>query len=168
MMFKINDIVVYGQQGVCRIAGIDEKKLDGQTKRYFVLIPVSAKGTTFYVPTWKEQAWSKMRSVMTKQEINELIDGLVGKPSAWIENENERKDTYRRILAAGDQRAVVGMLRSLFARKKEREAEGKRLHLADEYFMKEAEQLLYSEWQYVLELDRMGLMAYILDRVEKP
>ena len=32
--------------------------------------------------------------------------------------------------------------------------------------MKDAEQLLYNEWQYVLHVDRAGLMAYIFERIE--
>ena len=34
--------------------------------------------------------------------------------------------------------------------------------------MKEAEQLLYNEWQYVLKISKEDLMTYICDRVEKP
>jgi hypothetical protein len=32
--------------------------------------------------------------------------------------------------------------------------------------MKDAEQILYNEWQYVLNVDKDGLMAYILNRIE--
>jgi len=38
--------------------------------------------------------------------------------------------------------------------------------MSDEHFMKDAEQLLYNEWQYVLNVDKAGLMAYIFDRIE--
>ena len=33
-------------------------------------------------------------------------------------------------------------------------------------FMKEAEQILYNEWQYVLNVDKVGLMDYIFSRIE--
>ena len=65
-MFKINDVVVYGSQGVCEIVDIEEKKIDGASKFYFVLKPKADRGATFYVPTWNEKAWGKMRKVMTK------------------------------------------------------------------------------------------------------
>jgi hypothetical protein len=32
----------------------------------------------------------------------------------WIENENERKDAYRKILASGDQAAIISMVQALF------------------------------------------------------
>ena len=61
---------------------------------------------------------------------------------------------------------IIGV-QALYLRKKEREAAGKRLHMSDEHYMKEAEQLLYHEWQYVLNLDKAGLMDYIFERLDQ-
>ncbi len=165
-MFEINDVVVYGAQGVCEIVSIDERKVDGMIKKYFVLKPKNDKGATCYVPTWNEKAWGKMRKVMNKEDVDALIDSMPNKTPTWIENENQRKETYKRILASGDQAAIIAMVQALFIHKKEREAEGKRLHISDEHFMKEAEQILYDEWKYVLHVDQAGLMDYILSRIE--
>lgn len=165
-MFHINDVVVYGTQGVCRIVGIDEQKLNGVLKTYFVLKPHNGPGATFFVPTWNEKALAKMRKVMTKAEVDALIDAMQGKAPAWIPGENERKEAYKKILASGDQAAMISMIRAIYLHKKEREAQGKRLHMSDEYFLKNAEQLLYNEWQYVLNVDKAGLMAYIFERIE--
>ena len=165
-MFQINDVVVYASQGVCEIVNIEEQKVDGVIKKYFILKPKNDKGATFYVPTWNEKAWGKMRKVMTKKDVDALIDSMPGKTPIWIANENERKEVYKKILASGDQAAIISMVQALFIHKREREAEGKRLHMADEYFMKDAEQLLYNEWQYVLNVDKVGLMNYIFSRIE--
>lgn len=165
-MFQVNDVVVYGAQGVCQITGIEERKLGGERKTFFVLQPKNDAGATCYVPTWNEKAWGKMRKVMTKKEVDTLIDSMPNKQPNWIENENERKEAYRRILAGGDQAAIISMIQALFSHKKEREAEGKRLHISDEQFMKEAERILYNEWQYVLNVDKAGLMTYIFERTE--
>ena len=166
-MFQVNDVVVYGAQGVCRIVGTDEKKIDGTVRKYFVLKPEDDKGAIFYVPTWNEKTLGKMRRVMSREAVNALIDAMPDKAPNWITNENERKDTYRKILAGGDQAAVISMVQALYLHKKEREATGKRLHISDENFLRDAEQLLYNEWQYVLHVDKAGLMAYIFDRIER-
>ena len=166
-MFKVNDVVVYGSHGVCEIVSIEEQKIGGETKKYFVLKPKNDKGATFYVPTWNEKAWGKMRKVMTKEDVDALIDSMPNKTLTWIANENERKETYKQILASGDQAAIISMVQALFSHKKEREADGKRLHMSDEHFMKDAEQILYNEWQYVLNVDKAGLMDYIFRRIEK-
>ena len=158
-MFHINDVVVYGAQGVCEIVAIEEQKIDGAIKKFFVLKPKDDRVATFYVPTWNEKALAKMRKVMTKNEVNALIDSMPSKKPNWILNENERKEAYKKILASGDQAAIISMVQALYLHKQERETEGKRLHISDEYFLKDAEQLLYNEWQYVLNVDKAGLMA---------
>ena len=72
----------------------------------------------------------------------------------------------KEILASGDHLELIKMIKAIYAQKKEREAEGKRLHMSDEHFMRDAEQLLYNEWQYVLNVDKAGLIAYIFGRLE--
>ena len=165
-MFEINDVVIYGTQGVCKIVGIEEQKIDGESKTYFVLKPMDDRGATCYVPTWNNKALAKIRKVMTKQDVDALIDSIPSRTPTWIANEKERKEVYKNILASGDHASIISMVQALYLRKKEREAEGKRLHMSDEYFMKDAEQLLYNEWQYVLNVDKPELMAYILERIE--
>ena len=166
-MLQVNDVVVYGPQGVCEITGIEEQKVGGVLKTFFVLKPKNDRGATCYVPTWNEKAWGKMRRVMTKKEVDALIDSMPNRKPVWIENENQRKETCRQILAGADHAAIIAMAQALFAHKTEREAEGKRLHISDEQFLKNAEQILYNEWQYVLNVDKPGLMAYILERIER-
>ena len=165
-MFQINDVVVYGSQGVCQIIGIDEKRVNGEIRQYLVLKPKDDKGATCFVPTWNEKAMGKMRKVMTREEVNAIIDSIPSQEPSWIANENERKDTYKKILTSGDQAAIISMIQALYLHKKEREADGRRLHMTDERFMKDAEQLLYNEWQYVLNVDKAGLMDYIFSRIE--
>ena len=60
------------------------------------------------------------------------------------------------------------MIKAIYAHKTRREAEGKRLRMSDERYFKDAEQLLYNEFQYVLELkDKSDLMRYIFERIDK-
>ena len=165
-MFKINDVVVYGQQGVFEITAIEDKKIGGEMKSYFVLKPKAERGATCYVPIWNETALAKMRRVMTKMEVDALIDSMPNKKSFWIENEAERKETYKQVLAGGDQAAIISMMQAIYRHKQEVEAVGKRLHVSDDRFMKDAEQILYNEWQYVLHVDKAGLLAYIFSRIE--
>lgn len=167
-MFQVNDVIIYGAQGVCKIIGTDEKIINGKKKIYFVLKPVDEKGATIFAPTDNELVLSKMRRLLTKDEIHMLIDSMQEDSTLWIDNENERKELYKSILAKGDHRQIIKMLKAIYAHKKQREAEGKRLHQSDERFFKDAEQILYNEFQYVLKLkDRSELMTYIFSRIEK-
>ncbi len=167
-MFQINDVIVYGTQGVCKITGTEEKMLSGKKTTYFVLKPVSDKGSTIFAPTDNELVLKKMRKLLTKDEIHKLIDSMRTENALWVANENERKELYKSILAKGNHLELIKMIKAIYAHRTEREAEGKRLHMSDERFFKDAEQILYNEFQYVLELDgKDDLMAYIFAWLEK-
>ena len=167
-MFQVNDVIIYGVQGVCKITSTEEKTVSGKKKNYFVLKPVSDQGSTVFVPTDNELVLKKMRRLLTKEEIHKLIDSMPEENAVWIANENERKEFYRSILAKGDHLELIKMIKAIYAHKKEREAEGKRLHMSDERFFKDAEQILYNEFQYVLDLNgKNDLMTYIFERIEK-
>ena len=167
-MFRVNDVIIYGAQGVCKITGTEEKAIGGKKKTYFILKPVSDKGATIFVPTDNALVLGKMRRLLTKEEVHGLIDSMPDKDAVWIENENERKEHYKNILAKGEPQELIQMMKAIYAHKKEREAEGKRLRMSDEQFWKDAEQILYNEFQYVLEMkDKNDLVNYILSRIEK-
>ena len=166
-MFKVNDMIVYGANGVCRITDVEEKKLTREKKKYFVLSPVKSVGSVYYVPVDNEKLVAKMRKLLSEDEINELIDAMAGEHENWIENETERKERYREIISAGEPKQLIGIIKAIFFEKKRREEDGKRLHASDERFLKDAEQLLHGEFQYVLNLSQDELMRYIFDRIEK-
>lgn len=166
-MFQINDVIIYAAQGVCEITGTEEKTVNGKKKTYFVLKPVGDKGSTIFAPTDNELVLRKMRRLLTKDEIHKLIDSMQSEKAVWVENESERKELYKSILAKGDHVELIKMIKAIYAHKNEREAEGKRLHMSDERFFKDAEQILYNEFQYVLDLgSKDDLMTYIFERIE--
>lgn len=165
-MFQVNDVILYGTQGVCEITGIEEKIISGAKKKYYVLKPVKDQGATIYAPTENEQVLKKMRRLLTEGEINDLIDSMPEEKMIWIPNVNERKESYKQILAGGNHLELIQMIKAIYAHKQEREAEGKRLHMSDEHFFKDAEQILFNEFQYVLKLNSKDeLMQYIFNRL---
>ena len=167
-VFQVNDVIIYGVQGVCKITGVEEKAISGVKKTYFVLKPVNDEGATIFAPTDNAFVLKKMRRLLTKDEIHALIDAMRSENAVWVENENERKELYKHILAKGEHMELIKMIKAIYVHKKEREAEGKRLHMSDERFFKDAEQILYNEFQYVLDIgSKDDLMNYIFTRIEK-
>ena len=167
-MFQVNDVVIYSAQGVCKIIGTEEKTVGGKKKAYFVLKPFSDKGATVFVPMDNPLALNKMRRLLTKEQIHGLIAAMRSQSAVWIDNENERKERFKSVLAKGDHLELIQMIKAIYAYKKQREGEGKRLHMSDERFFKDAEQMLYNEFQYVLEIENKDdLINYIFGHTEK-
>ena len=167
IMFKVNDTIVYGTQGVCKIVEITEKDFMGTKKEYYVLKPINDTGATLFAPKNNDKIAAKMRRILSKEEIYELIETMPYEKANWIDNENERKEQYKKIISSGDHAELIKIIKAIYVHKKEREAEGKHLYLSDERFFKEAERILYDEFQYVLKIRKEELMSFIFERIEK-
>lgn len=166
-MFKTNDIIAYGAEGVCQITGVEEKLVAGKSIEYYVLKPVDGRSSTVYIPTGNQKLLEKMHKLPSEKEVNALIDSIPQIAPNWIKNNHERKLAYGKVLSSGDHTALIMMIKALYLQKKEREASKKHLGMSDDHFMKAAEQRLYDEWQYVLKMGKDELMAYIFARIEK-
>ncbi len=165
-MFQINDTVVYGLHGVCKIGDIVMKEFMGTEKEFYVLKPVSDSATTLYVSTHNEQLLGKMRKLLSEQEVHHLIESMPQKQAIWVENENERKEQYKKIIAGGNHGELIGMIKAIYLQKQKREADGKHLYISDERFFKEAERILYEEFQYVLNIKKEDLLPLIFSKIE--
>lgn len=150
-LFYNGDHVTYGTYGVCEITGTTEKEIGGKRLRYYVLKPVFQENSTVFVPVDNEQLTSRLRKVMTKQELEHLVDSMQEQKTLWVDNENERRTLFQQILADGDRRGLLRLAKTLYDHQQERVAIGKRLHQSDERFFREADRLLCDEFAFVLK-----------------
>lgn len=167
MQFQKGDMVVYGIHGVCRIEGIEERTVDRKTVQYYVLVPTHQSDAAFYVPMHNPVAVSKMRSVLTRQELTALLQSEEIKEDSWIPNEAARKDKYRAMITRADCAELIRMLRALHLHKQEQLAAGKKLHLCDENFMKDAERVIRSEVSAVMEIPPEAVGEFLRSEIEE-
>lgn len=160
-MFQVGDQVVYGMHGVCVISGVEERTIDRKAIQYFVLTPVERTDAQYYVPMHNEAALSKMRPVITKEELNDMLESDAVTQDSWIADENLRKQRYKELITGGDRVALVQMVRSLHQHKKMQYAAGRKFHLCDENFLRDAEKLLGSEFSLVLQMSQEEVGAYM-------
>jgi len=166
-MFDVGETVLYGTEGVCRVDRVECVNMGDGPREYYVLKPVFRPGNTVFVPASSEKLTHRMRKILSAQEIQEIINGVCAEEMCWSENENERKNRYGQILESGDRRACLNMIKTLYLRKHAAGARGKKLHLCDEAFLKDAERLLCDEFGLVLGIEPDKVPAYIQNRVEK-
>ena len=58
------------------------------------------------------------------------------------------------------------MIKALYFHQREQQKNGRRLHITDERFMKEAEKMLYEEFAYVLNIRKDQVLPFILNQVQ--
>ncbi len=165
-MYQVNDTVLYGTHGICRISDIIVKKIDKSNIQYYVLVPVYQNTTTLFVPVENQKLVSKMRRILSPSEIYTIIRSLPKEDLIWIDDDTQRYETYHAILQSGDRTQLVQLIKTLYLHQQERREQKKKLHSADEKFMKEAEHLLYEEFAYVLNIKREQVVPFITEQIE--
>lgn len=160
-MFEIGEYVVCGAKGVCQIRDITHIDMSGADKEklYYVLAPVGDKNGTIYVPTDSEKII--MRRTISKEEAERLIDELPQIELLWVPDDKQREETYKEALRTCDYHAWVSIVKTLYQRKKERLAQGKKATAVDERYMKAAENGLYGELSLTLGVPREKMEDYI-------
>ena len=118
-----------------------------------MLTPVFSNRSTFFVPTQNEKLTSRLHPILTNAEIMNIIE-TTDELSQWIDNDSDRKDAFRAIVAGGEVRDIVSMLKSIIRHKAEVESVGKKLHKADEIAYKEAQKILYEEFAMVMDVSK--------------
>lgn len=165
-MYQIGDAVLYGTQGVCRIAEITQKTLNKTVVEYYVLKPVYCDHSTIYIPVQNAELTGKMRRVLSEEEVSDIIHAMPFEESIWIEDEAERKERYRDIILRGNRMELVKMIKALHAHQQQQQARGKKMHQADERFLKEAEKMLYDEFALVLHIEPNQVLPFIQEQIE--
>lgn len=165
-MYKVSDQVLYGIHGICNIIAMEERKVDKQKKMFFVLEPVDHPGARFYVPAQNQAAMAKLRKLMTAQELDALLHSDAVREDCWIADESRRKLYYRDLINSGDRAALLSMVGSLHRHKAAQAAAGRKFHLCDENFLRDAEKLLSAEFSLVLKMDPKDVGAYIKESLQ--
>ncbi len=148
-MPKIGETVRYGQSGLCKIEGTCEKEIAGAQQEYFMLTPLFKKGSTVFVPCSNEELVQKMCLPLTPEEIPALLARAAEEEPEWIRDFRRRSEASKKALSSCDRMDVLLLIKSIYAHRQEMQGKGARVHTTDDYFLKDAEQLIYSEISYV-------------------
>lgn len=149
-MFQIGDQVVYVIHGICRVVEQEQRRVDGKHVVYLSLEPMGQTGSRFLVPTHNPVAMGKLRHLLTSQQAEDLLAMKGVELFQWIQEENRRKQFYRELIASGDCYKLISMVQMLSQHKASQTAMGRKLHMCDENFMRDAERLLVTEISTVL------------------
>ena len=167
MDFCVGDLVVYGIHGVCRITQTQEQIVDRKKVEYFVLVPTQQTDAAFYVPMHNPAAIRKLRKVLTREELTDLLQPGKLPEDSWIDNETARKERYRGLISRADCAELICALRTLYLHKQAQLASGKKLHICDENFMKDAERVIRSEVSAVMEIPPEAVGGFIRSKTEQ-
>ncbi len=163
-MFKVNDYVVYGTTGVCQVLDIvEEKDENNKNVQYYILQPVY--NNTMKIKTPVDNDKVLIRETITKDKVFSLIESMPEQETIWIEDNRKRNEVYKAALRTGNCQEWIKLIKTLYLKKKEKNALGKKLMKSDEEIMKAAEKNLHEEFAVVLDITPEEVLPFILKHI---
>ncbi len=166
-MFEIGSEIMYGLNGVCRIVDIRNENFGEEERLYYVMNPLRDSDATIYVPVNNPKSVSRMKAILTKEEVFALIHSIPGEEMYDEKNSKIRKELFNQVLKGGDRTELIKLIKTVYNSKREREKMGKKVWVADETAMKKAEKMLYEEIATVLDLKYEEVQPFIRDELEQ-
>lgn len=167
-MYQVNDLVIYGNEGVCRVAGIGEPEIGGVEpgRLYYRLEPLFKQGK-IYTPV---DTGVFMRPALTGDEASRLIDGI---PDIRAELPGESTpdvldDLCRDLWQTHDCANLVRMVELLLRRKKHMAGIGKKIGQVEGKLLEKAEDALSGELAVALHIPKENVATLVARRVGLP
>lgn len=163
--FDIGEYVSYGINGMCNIEDIRPMQLSQSVEKmmYYILRPESNPKSTIFVPVNNQKLVSKMRELMTKDEINAMLVRMKDRTLEWEKDVRFRTESFHEILSNGVNQELILMIRCLHRKRQELVQLGKKLPARDSNTLKTAERLVEEEFAHVLHIKCEEVSDYIRD-----
>ncbi len=163
--FDIGEYVSYGINGMCNIEDIRPMQLSQSVEKmmYYILRPESNPKSTIFVPVNNQKLVSKMRELMTKDEINAMLVRMKDRTLEWEKDVRFRTESFHEILSNGVNQDLILMIRCLHRKRQELIQLGKKLPARDSNTLKTAERLVEEEFAHVLHIKCEEVSDYIRD-----
>ncbi len=164
-MFEVGDFVIYGSKGVCKVLKVGPIDMPGvsKDKLYYTLSQIYLKGSTIFTPVDNDKI--RIRKILTKKEADLLIEEVRSLEPTWISDDKEREKIFTEALRNGDCKSLFKMIISLYKRKEDRIADGKKATSTDERYFHAAEDILYGELAIPLGINKDEVRDYIMNCV---
>ena len=164
-MWKKDDIVLHGNDGVCRISGIQKLNLFGDGLReYYILESLYARNTTIYVEVGTGDA--SLEPPLSQPEIDDLIRAIPSMTCEWIPNDKLRQQTLGARIRTGSISDLLAMVSMLLSKKEEIVKTGRKFRAQDEKVLDKAQQIINREIAFGLGVQPEKVPAYISSMLE--
>lgn len=164
-MFKVGDLIVYGNTGVCTVEKIGKPELAGVTdnKDYYTLQPYYSRNSRIFTPCDNDKV--VMRPVISQKEAVKLLKEIPTIKLLVITDEKKREECYKETMRTCDCREFVSILKTIYNRKVRRLAEGKKVTASDERYFSMAEDKLTGELAIALGVEKSEMRSRLNETV---
>lgn len=162
-MFEKGEYIIYGSNGVCEVQDYMSAAEETDHRIYYVLAPMRSRGSTIFSPIDNKKVL--MRKVMTKEEAKDLLKGIPEYEDMVIPESRTQEQRYKEILQSGSSIESLRLLMALYARKRKREAAGRRITAVDEKYLFLAKDCLLNELSIALNMEIDDVDKMLADKM---
>lgn len=145
--YKVGEYLVHESNGVCRVCEISEQALQGKgsEKLYYSLEPVFSRGSRILTPV---DTKVRIRDVTSVEEFDALLRRVPDLEMIVEENSRVRAEIYKAQLSLFDNDALARVIKTVYLRKVQRIASGKKVMSSDEKVLQIAGKKLFEEMAF--------------------
>lgn len=167
-MFEVGALIQYGGMGVCRVKEIRKvcaSRLHPEEDRLYYVLESLYQNCEISIPVDNPKVL--MRPVISRAEAEALIDAIPDVEAEVYHDSSFQRlaEHYRQSIGNYDCGELIGLTKSLYAKKQDAQRRNKKFGVVDERFMRRAEELLFGELAVALEIPRKSVQQYIADRL---
>ena len=159
-MYGKGDYISYGGHGVCQIADVRSMDFGSGEQEYLVIEPIASGGATIYLPSANQTIQTRMRPVLTREEIDAIISSVKNQQMPWPADRKQRMNQFQQILSRRDTRELLLLASCLHKRKTEKGLSASELEI-----LHKVEGLIEQEFSFALHISRAEIGQYIRDRL---
>lgn len=165
-MFKVNDYIICGGNGVCEVLdiGIPSISTGDEKRQYYKLRPIYENGSTVYSPVNNDKV--VMRKIISKEEANELINSIPSIETLRFDDEKLYQGKYKEVMHKYDCKEWIKIIKTSYLRREERFAEGKKSTSTDDKYLKMAEEYLFGELAISLNINKEEVKDFIAKQIK--
>lgn len=155
MNFKVGEVIMHNKSGLCRVKEITKINC----MDYYILMPDN-ENTKIIIPV--SNADKLTRKIITKDEIENLVNEIPNINIDLINDFKTRIKKYDELLKSGKTEDLAILARTIYEYKKEKS----NLTIADKEIFKIAENLLFAELSYVLNINQEDVGKYLFKNID--
>lgn len=161
-MYELNDVLVYGTNGVCRISDIRKENFShSKAEIYYILTPVFGSESTLYVPTENNLLVGKLRPVMIKDDLVNMLNFAKCSDVKWNDDDRVRDEEFHCIISKGLSKDLLLIIKNIISHKNELRMKIKKLHAADERALALSEKIAGEEFAYAYGINVVDAVALL-------
>lgn len=151
-MYQINNYIIYGMTGVCKVIEVGTLKVSGadSKKLYYTLEPLCEKGSIIYTSVDNDKV--AMRNIISKKEALKLVQNIPYMKTIQIPDDKRSEQIYKEALKKNECFELMELLKVLALREHDKSENNKRLSSIDKKYYDLIKDSLIWELSLALEM----------------